>query len=82
MENWKVKLKLNQLQPRIFDNNPASIRGFSYEADANSDTVKVVHWLTCNHRVFASSDHIFLLTNKISHQMDQHIFFSKQNYNL
>ena len=43
MENWKVKLKLNQLQPRIFDNNPASIRGFSYEADANSDTVKVVH---------------------------------------
>ena len=35
MENWEVKLKLNQLQPRIFDNNPASIRGFSYEADGN-----------------------------------------------
>ena len=43
MENSKVKLKLNQLQPRIFDNNPASIRGFSYEADGNSDKVKVVH---------------------------------------
>ena len=37
MENWKVKLKLNQIQPRIFDNNPASIRGFSYEADGNLD---------------------------------------------
>ena len=37
MQNWKVKLKLNQLQPHIFDNNPASIRGFSYEADVNSD---------------------------------------------
>ena len=43
MENWKVQLKLNQLQPRIFDNNPASILGFSYEADGNSDKVKVVH---------------------------------------
>ena len=42
MENWKVKLKLNQLKPRIFDNNPAS-RGFSYETDGNSDKVKVVH---------------------------------------
>ena len=43
MENGKVKLKLNQLEPRIFDNNPASIRGFSYETDGNSDKVKVVH---------------------------------------
>ena len=43
MENWKVKLTLNQLQPRIFDNNPAFIRGFSYVADGNSDKVKVVH---------------------------------------
>ena len=43
MENWKVKLKLNQLQPRIFDHDTASIRGFSYEADGNLDKVKVVH---------------------------------------
>ena len=74
MQNWKVKLKLNQLQPRIFDNNLASIRGFSYEAERNSGKVKVVHCLTGNDLMFASSDHIFLLTNKISHQMDQQIF--------
>ena len=43
MQNWKVKHKLNQLQPQIFDNNTASIREFSYEADGNSDKVQIVH---------------------------------------
>ena len=50
---------MKHLQPQIPYNKSVSIQGFFSGADAISGKVKVEYWLTGNHLVFTSSDHIF-----------------------